>query len=100
LVWWLLMAWSGRKRAKHVGTFSISSLGGYGALNAHHPLVTSTSLAMGPIAPDGGCDLSMICDHRVLDGMLAAQALCRLEERLMEQVSSLLPESERTRNAA
>jgi len=84
LAWWLLMGWSGRKRAKHLGTFSISSLGGWGALNAHHPLVTTTSLAMGPIQPNGSCDVVLICDHRVLDGALAARSLERLEQCLRE----------------
>lgn len=73
--WHLLMRWCGRKRAKHLGTFSISSLGHLGALNLYHPLVTATSLAMGPISQDGHCDLALICDHRVLDGVLAARSL-------------------------
>ena len=75
LNWYLLMRWSGRKRAKHLGTFSISNLGHLGGLNLHHPIVTATSLAMGPIQPDGHCDLALISDHRVLDGVLASRAI-------------------------
>ena len=74
LNWYMLMRWCGRKRAKHLGTFSISSLGHLGTLNLHHPIVTATSLAMGPIQADGRCELSLICDHRVLDGVLASRA--------------------------
>lgn len=82
LTWSLLMQWCGRRRAKHLGTFSISNLGGWGALNAHHPLVTATSLSMGPIAPSGECDVVLLCDHRVLDGALAAKILLDLEYSL------------------
>ena len=80
--WHLLMRWCGRKRAKHLGTFSISSLGHLDALNLYHPLVTATSLAMGPISQDGHCDLALICDHRVLDGVLAARSLQLLTDTI------------------
>ena len=80
--WHLLMRWCGRKRAKHLGTFSISSLGDLDALNLYHPLVTATSLAMGPISQDGHCDLALICDHRVLDGVLAARSLQLLTDTI------------------
>jgi hypothetical protein len=90
LTWWWLMNLAGRKRAKHVGTFSISSLGGQGALNAHHPLITTTSLAIGPIAPDGECEVVLICDHRTLDGVLAAKALQSLEATLENQIADEL----------
>jgi hypothetical protein len=78
LNWYLLLRWCGRKRAKHLGTFSLSSLGHLGALNLHHPIVTATSLAMGPIAADGFCDFAIICDHRVIDGVLACKAFNNL----------------------
>jgi hypothetical protein len=81
-VWWCTMNCSGRKRAKHVGTFSISSLGGMGALNLHHPLMTSSSLAFGPLDANGKMDVVLICDHRVIDGILAAEALASLERML------------------
>ena len=90
IAWWWVMRFSGRKRAKHVGTFSISSLGGQGCLNAHHPVVTSASLAMGPLLEDGRMDVVMLCDHRAMDGMLGARALTRLEEILTSSIVSEL----------
>jgi pyruvate/2-oxoglutarate dehydrogenase complex dihydrolipoamide acyltransferase (E2) component len=78
------MRWAGRKRAKNLGTFSISSLGHLGALNGYHPLVTTSSLAIGPIEPTKPTDVVLLCDHRVLDGVLAAVALASLEEKLMK----------------
>ncbi|MFN4906863.1 MAG: hypothetical protein ACK6AO_18235 [Planctomycetota bacterium] len=84
--WHLLMRWCGRKRAKHLGTFSISSLGHLGALNLHHPIVTATSLAMGPIKPSGLCDLALICDHRVIDGVLACDAIRKLQDSIRDLI--------------
>ncbi|MEQ1830362.1 MAG: hypothetical protein ABL921_30675, partial [Pirellula sp.] len=85
-VWWCLMNCSGRKRAKHVGTFSVSSLGGHGAFNAHHPLITTSSLAISPLTVDGECDVVLICDHRTLDGMAGARGLQLLEEILRQEI--------------
>jgi len=76
----------GRKRAKHIGTFSISSLGGQGALNLHHPLITASSLAFGPIDLEGDMDVVLICDHRTIDGVLAATALEKLEGTLQREI--------------
>lgn len=90
ITWSILMRWSGRRRAKHLGTFSISNLGGWGALNAHHPLVTTTSLSMGPIQDDGQCQVVLLCDHRVIDGALAARIIHLLENRLQIETLRLL----------
>ncbi len=87
LVWGWVTTWSGRNRAKHIGTFSISSVGGHGALNAYHPLVTTSSLAFGPIDEEGKCEVVLICDHRTLDGVLGAIALEMLEEMLTTQIA-------------
>ena len=84
--WWCLMNFLGRKRAKHIGTFSISSLGGHSALNLHHPLITASSLAFGPIDASGIMEVVLIADHRTIDGALAATALSRLEDKLCGEV--------------
>lgn len=94
-LWWWITSWAGRKRAKHIGTFSISSLAGQGALNSHHPLITTSSLAFGPIGTNGECDVVLICDHRTLDGVLAARALKTLESvlscQMVEELLSIVP---------
>jgi len=100
VLWWWLMNCSGRKRAKHVGTFSISSLGGHGVLNAHHPLVTSSSLAFGPISTSGECEVVLICDHRTFDGVLGARALKLLESTLLGAMVNELSSSPMQTKAA
>jgi hypothetical protein len=72
-----------RKRAARIGTFSLSTLAGMGATNRFHPTICTTSLSYAPLAADGSCLVTLIADHRVLDGVAAARALARLEETLV-----------------
>jgi pyruvate/2-oxoglutarate dehydrogenase complex dihydrolipoamide acyltransferase (E2) component len=69
-----------------VGTFSISTLGGQGVLNAHHPLITTSSLAIGPIDSSDRCEIVLICDHRAVDGWIGAQAIHRLQQVLQNEI--------------
>jgi len=79
ILWWLAMNWNPRKRARKVGTFSISTLASEDASNYGHPLVVTSSISYTRCKPDGECTVTLIADHRVLDGVLAARALKRLE---------------------
>jgi len=70
------------KRATRIGTFSLSTLAGLGATNRFHPTLCTTSLSYAPLEADGRCLVTLIADHRVLDGATVARALGRLEEVL------------------
>ena len=74
------------KRPARIGTFSLSTLAGQQAFNRFHPTLCTTSLAYGPLEPDGRCLVTLIADHRVLDGAAAARALERLEAVLTDVV--------------
>lgn len=80
-LWWNMNS-SSPKRCTRIGTFSLSTLAGYGASNHGHPTICTTSLSYAPLDADGQCTLTLICDHRVLDGATAARALARLEQLL------------------
>lgn len=73
-------------RARRFGNFSISSLGREGALNRTHPSIHTTSLTYGPISDSGKCTVTLLCDHRVLDGVAATRALRALEAVLTEEL--------------
>jgi len=75
-----------RKRAARIGTFSLSTLAGLGAINRFHPTICTTSLSYSPLKPDGRCLVTLIADHRVLDGAVVARALARLEEVLVNDM--------------
>lgn len=75
LAWHVLMRWAGRRRAKLLGTFSLSTLASYGTTNHAHPLVVTSSLSYGPLDEEGSSLVTLQADHRVLDGAAAARAL-------------------------
>lgn len=75
---------NGRHRANYFGTFQFSVYSGLGA-ESFNPLTPLTTLLnYGPIAPDGGVDVRILYDHRVMDGATVARALARFEHILNE----------------
>ncbi|WP_417732346.1 hypothetical protein [Rosistilla oblonga] len=90
LVWGLALNFSGRSRAKEVGTFSMSSVAGLGTYNRFHPTVLSSSLSYGPIDDDGNCLVTLICDHRVIDGYRAGICLQQIESMLAGPIAEEL----------
>ena len=79
LVYWWNFNLSGNKRAKRLGTFSMSTLAGHGVLNRGHQTFLTSSLTYGPLDEQGRVVVTLLCDHRVVDGIVAAQALADLE---------------------
>ena len=78
------------KRATRIGTFSLSTLAGLGATNRFHPTLCTTSLSYGPLEADGRCVVTVIADHRVLDGAAVARALAWLEQALVGDITAEL----------
>jgi hypothetical protein len=78
------------KRASRLGTFSMSSLAGFAAGNHFHPTICTTSVCQGPLDERGRCRVTIIADHRVLDGITVARALHRLEEVLLRDITAEL----------
>jgi hypothetical protein len=82
LAFWQALNLSGYRRAKHLGTFLISSLGNFG-VEQFHPLAPHTTyFTFGPISPVGDVTLRIVYDHRVMDGRTVARCLGELEEVL------------------
>lgn len=80
-LWWICLNF-GRQRGNYFGTFAVSV---YSALQAEslHPLSPITTLLnYGVMDGDGGVDVRIIYDHRVMDGATVARALGRLEQIL------------------
>ena len=87
---WPLRGWafrwgyhrSGHSRAKHFGTFGVTSTAGLGATLEALQTPLTTTLTYGPVAADGAACVRLAFDHRVLDGAPAARALADLEATL------------------
>jgi hypothetical protein len=78
------------KRPGRIGTFSMSSLAGFAAGNHFHPTLCTTSLCQGPLDEAGRCRVTLIADHRVLDGVTVARALEQLEAVLAREIATEL----------
>lgn len=90
--WWLSLNLSGARRARRVGTFSITTLGSAGAVNHMHPTCLTSSLTYGPLSSTCEMPVTIVFDHRVLDGAPLAKALADLETILNGQVADELDE--------
>ncbi len=86
-LWWFNLNVSLRKRARRVGTFSMSTLAGQQAWNRSHPSLLTTSLTYGPLDQRGRSLVTLLCDHRVLDGVAAANAIGQLEAALQGPIA-------------
>jgi hypothetical protein len=86
LVLWWNLDFVAAKRVTRLGTFSISSLAGQQALNRNHPSLLTSSLTYGPLDPNGIAVVTLLCDHRVLDGVAAAAALADLETAMQHEI--------------
>ncbi|HEV2972586.1 MAG TPA: hypothetical protein VGY55_21645 [Pirellulales bacterium] len=87
LLWWINLNFVVKHRARRLGTFGISTLASQGAWNRSHPSILTTSLTYGPLDERGQMLVTLICDHRVLDGALAAHAIGQLEAAFRGPIS-------------
>lgn len=97
--WWYRFLLPSR-RSKRLGTGSISVLASEGVLNRGHPNMLTSSLTYGPLQEDGLAWTTLICDHRLIDGMCAARALNLLEEYLNGTILSELRQMRTTASHA
>ena len=82
LLWWISLNVSGRIREMRFGTFVITTVSGDGAISIHPPSVVGTTLTYGPVADDGTVRVTLVYDHRLMDGAFVARVLRELEEEL------------------
>ncbi|MEM7474319.1 MAG: hypothetical protein AAF483_04945 [Planctomycetota bacterium] len=87
--WWWRTNIQPSERARRLGTGSLSVLAGQGVYNRRHPSPLTSSLSYGPIE-DGRMWVTLQCDHRLVDGSAAAQALNRIEYYLHSVITDEL----------
>jgi hypothetical protein len=92
LAWWLGLNVSGGLRAREMGTFGLTSLAGQGAVNHYHPTCLTTGLTYGPLDAAGHSLVTILFDHRVMDGSRIARALRDLEAILQGPITRELRE--------
>jgi hypothetical protein len=90
VIWRANLNVGGRKRPRRIGTFTMSSLAGQSAINRYHPTLATSSLSFGPLDAEGKSLVTLICDHRVFDGIAGARILDDLESALSSIISEEL----------
>ena len=90
LGWWLTMNLSGAKRASRLGTFALTTLAAEGVEIERPPSLHTATLTYGPLDADGRCRVALAYDHRLLDGLLIARCLNRLEALLNTSIADEL----------
>jgi hypothetical protein len=100
LALWMNLNFARKRRARRLGTFSMSALAGQQAFNRFHPTLLATSLSFGPLNQRGQALVTLICDHRVLDGALGARVLSELQANFLNSISDELQALNSNRTAA
>ncbi len=90
LLWWYILSWAGEGRARHLGTFGVSTTSSLGASTLELLTPLTTALNYGTFAADGTIEVRLTYDHRVLDGCTVARAVAELEEILRGKITQEL----------
>jgi hypothetical protein len=93
LLWWWGLNGNGLRKARHLGTFGVSSVAAEGASSLHLLTPITTALNYGVVEENGSVDVRLTFDHRVVDGLPVARALVHLEEvlntRIVQELNGL-----------
>jgi hypothetical protein len=100
LALWMSLNLSGDRRSRRLGTFGMSTLASYGAVNRYYPSCLTTNITYGPIDEQGRALVTVVYDHRLIDGAPLAEALAELEAILQGPIVRELAELSRVRQAA
>ena len=103
-VLWCNMNLSGPRRAKRLGTFSMTMLAAQGCISRVAPTLQTTNLSYGPISDEGVTAVTVTGDHRVADGLAAVAGLRKLEKILrgpiLDELCALAKPDEQLEQAA
>ena len=77
---------SGFRRVKRLATFGMTTVSGAGASAIKPPIIGSSTLTYGPIDSAGKVTVTLVYDHRVMDGLAVAGYLTELEECSVDTV--------------
>ncbi|MFM7866150.1 MAG: hypothetical protein ACKPHU_18205 [Planctomycetaceae bacterium] len=90
IIWWWNLHVAGAARARRLGTFFLSTLAGRGAEIQLPPSVQTGCLTYGPLDAQGISRVTLAYDHRIMDGVLVARILERLEQILLLEIAAEL----------
>jgi hypothetical protein len=74
------------RRARHYGTFGVTTMSPFGAKTLQVPCMWSALLHYGAVAPTGEAPVGLAFDHRVMDGAVVGYTLLEMEQALHHQI--------------
>lgn len=92
VLWWCTLNVAGRKRAKRIGTYSLTTVAGQGTMIPQPPSLLTSTLSYGPMDEHGSATVSLTYDHRLMDGHHVADILSELDAALHTTVLAELKE--------
>jgi hypothetical protein len=98
-LWWLSLNVLPRRRARHFGTFGVTTMSPFGARTLEVPTLWSAFLHYGPMTPSGEVPVGVAFDHRVMDGAVVGYTLVEMEQALHHNIIAELETMRRARAA-
>jgi hypothetical protein len=99
LLWWLALNALPRRRARHFGTFGVTTMSPFGARTLQVPTIWSAFLHYGVITETGDVPVGIAFDHRIMDGAVVGYTLLEMEQALHHQIVAELQTMSATRAA-
>jgi hypothetical protein len=87
LCWWWAFNVEGKRRARRVGTFFLTTLAGKGVEIQDPPAFLTSNMTYGPLDDHGCCRVTISYDHRLMDGAYVADCLIELEQTLNGEIA-------------
>jgi hypothetical protein len=85
-LWWLALNVLPRRRARHFGTFGVTTMSPFGARTLQVPTLWSAFLHYGVITETGEVPVGVAFDHRVMDGAVVGYTLVEMEQALRHDI--------------
>jgi hypothetical protein len=99
LLWWLTLNVVTRRRARHVGTFGVTTMSPFGAKTLEVPSMWAGFLHYGVMNEAGEVPVGLAFDHRVVDGSVVGYTLLETEQALRHEILAELGGMRRARAA-
>jgi hypothetical protein len=85
-MWWLALNVLPRRRARHFGTFGVTTMSPFGARTLQVPTLWASFLHYGVVTEAGEVPVGIAFDHRVMDGAVVGYTLLEMEQALHHDI--------------
>ena len=86
LLMWLALDVLPRRRARHFGTFGVTTMSPFGAKTVDAPCIWGALLHYGAVTEAGEAAVGLTFDHRLMDGAVVGYTLQEMEQVLRYQI--------------